>query len=430
MPRVRALGRGLSGVAGGRRRAFSPSDVPGLQTWLKADVDVYSDAGVTPAVNGGSVYQWSDQSGNNAHILQSVSANRPTFRAPVSGDIGSIVFAAGQFLTNTAAFVGSATKLAFYLLLESIGNDGSVMLDTNQGTGLAIYKNSNIFANSYGTSETYAVQQNAIMELIYDGTQATSSDRIKYLSNGYAWPLSAPSASLPTALPSTQGVTLGRKYPTGYDWVGAIREMLVYSGSDYAVHRGDILAYLNTRNAVGTRKNLLVVGDSISVLPLGTSWPTQAQTDLTAAWQIVNFGRSGSLTSDFATGLPSMTRPPTGHPKDVAVVLIGRNDCGSAAAATIFANLSTIWATVRADGRKVIACSVFASNGINNTTRTDLNVLIAAASAQWDTFVDLAADARLATYTNLTYFQADGIHPTTAGATVIASLIEPAVLGV
>lgn len=42
--------------------------VDGLRVWLKANSNVFSDAGVTPAVNGGTVSQWSDNSyfGNNA----------------------------------------------------------------------------------------------------------------------------------------------------------------------------------------------------------------------------------------------------------------------------------------------------------------------------------------------------------------------------
>ncbi|HBX50572.1 MAG TPA: hypothetical protein DEH02_05815 [Bacteroidales bacterium] len=47
--------------------------------WLRSDVGVYSDAGVTAAVNGGAVQQWNDQSGNGFHVTQLVAANKPLF---------------------------------------------------------------------------------------------------------------------------------------------------------------------------------------------------------------------------------------------------------------------------------------------------------------------------------------------------------------
>ncbi|MFH1850998.1 MAG: invasin domain 3-containing protein, partial [Candidatus Neomarinimicrobiota bacterium] len=50
-----------------------------LQLWLRADVGVYSDAGVTPATEGQSVRQWNDQSGNGRNFTGAVK--KPVFRA-------------------------------------------------------------------------------------------------------------------------------------------------------------------------------------------------------------------------------------------------------------------------------------------------------------------------------------------------------------
>jgi hypothetical protein len=41
---------------------------------------VFSDAGVTPAVDGAAVQQWNDQSGNGYHLIQATAGNRPTFQ--------------------------------------------------------------------------------------------------------------------------------------------------------------------------------------------------------------------------------------------------------------------------------------------------------------------------------------------------------------
>lgn len=45
--------------------------------WLKADGNVYSDAGITPAANDNLVQQWNDHSGNANNVFQGTTANRP-----------------------------------------------------------------------------------------------------------------------------------------------------------------------------------------------------------------------------------------------------------------------------------------------------------------------------------------------------------------
>ncbi len=68
---------GVTWRLGGGQPAITPLDVSGVSLWLKADQGVYSDAGVTPAVNGGTVQQWNDFSGNNRHAIQTTAANQP-----------------------------------------------------------------------------------------------------------------------------------------------------------------------------------------------------------------------------------------------------------------------------------------------------------------------------------------------------------------
>jgi len=48
----------------------TPTSIPELKLWLKADAGIVIDAG--------AVSQWEDQSGNNFHATQSIEANRPT----------------------------------------------------------------------------------------------------------------------------------------------------------------------------------------------------------------------------------------------------------------------------------------------------------------------------------------------------------------
>ncbi len=65
----------------------------GSVLWLKAD------AGVT--LNGNSVTNWADQSGNAYNVTQATAANQPTFEASVFNGQHAISFDGGDWLNNT-----------------------------------------------------------------------------------------------------------------------------------------------------------------------------------------------------------------------------------------------------------------------------------------------------------------------------------------
>jgi hypothetical protein len=70
----------LSG-AGDVQDAGPPSSARVL--WLKADAEVYNDAGTTLATDGETVQQWNDQSGSSHNVSQATSGSRPTFKTGV-----------------------------------------------------------------------------------------------------------------------------------------------------------------------------------------------------------------------------------------------------------------------------------------------------------------------------------------------------------
>lgn len=100
-----------------------PSDLSGLQLWLKSDTGLWQDtAGTTAATaNGDPIGRWDDQSGNGRNATQSTSGARPTLSTATQyGGINSVEFTAatGQwfdlpnFLSGfTAGEVFAVTKL-------------------------------------------------------------------------------------------------------------------------------------------------------------------------------------------------------------------------------------------------------------------------------------------------------------------------------
>jgi hypothetical protein len=89
-------------VTGG---SFSPSDLPNLVLWLKADAGV-EEADGDPAEDTDTVLNWLDQSGSSNHAIQSTSGSRPTYRTnilnsnPVLRFDGSADFMDGTTISN------------------------------------------------------------------------------------------------------------------------------------------------------------------------------------------------------------------------------------------------------------------------------------------------------------------------------------------
>jgi hypothetical protein len=65
--------------------AFSPSDISGLNLWLKADGVLYTDSARTTLVtaDGDPIGSASDSSGNNYHYSQATSGSRPTYKTSI-----------------------------------------------------------------------------------------------------------------------------------------------------------------------------------------------------------------------------------------------------------------------------------------------------------------------------------------------------------
>jgi uncharacterized repeat protein (TIGR01451 family) len=79
----------------------------GLQVWMKADADAFSDAGTTPAANNGTIAQWTDQTGNANAFTNATPATRPTFIANGLNYNPIVRFTGGHFLAKAAPTIGA-----------------------------------------------------------------------------------------------------------------------------------------------------------------------------------------------------------------------------------------------------------------------------------------------------------------------------------
>jgi lysophospholipase L1-like esterase len=120
-----------------------------------------------------------------------------------------------------------------------------------------------------------------------------------------------------------------------------------------------------------------------------------------------------------------------GGSKNVVVIWGGTNDIAinGATPASVYANMTSYVAARHARGWKVIVPTMLSRNGFD-TQKNSYNALILANSAGADgianfTGTPLGCDG---CYSNTTWFQSDGIHPTQAGVTTYeAPVISTAV---
>lgn len=180
---------------------------------------------------------------------------------------------------------------------------------------------------------------------------------------------------------------------------------------------------------------LVVIGDSLPVVPAGANWPQQLASML-PGWHIVNLAISGDQSAHTISIFPGTVAPlyDATRAKNGLGIQIGTNDLYfGATVAAVLANIRTLFTLANSAGFSPFVCTLPCSTlltGATDTKRLELNDLL---RAQYGpaTLVDIAAAehrfASLEDAANTTWF-ADGTHFTTATAKAVARLVAPVVL--
>lgn len=106
-----------------QRPLWTPAQLSGLALWLDA-----ADAG-TITLNGSTVSQWNDKSGNGRHASQATAANQPTYTPSALGGKPVLRFnhLNDEFLSNTGTFtLSGGAVLAFVARHSDITMSGNV----------------------------------------------------------------------------------------------------------------------------------------------------------------------------------------------------------------------------------------------------------------------------------------------------------------
>lgn len=123
----------------------------GMTGWWSADYGVYSDAGVTPAVDTAGVYQWNDRVGGVNNWLQSGASLRPTYRTNIVNSKPVLRYGGvtdDDYMVNVSImnFVTTTAKTIF--TVAKWNNAGSVWSEANNYY-IAYYTGANVDSYNY-----------------------------------------------------------------------------------------------------------------------------------------------------------------------------------------------------------------------------------------------------------------------------------------
>jgi lysophospholipase L1-like esterase len=190
---------------------------------------------------------------------------------------------------------------------------------------------------------------------------------------------------------------------------------------------------------------LVCIGDSIT-LGVGATpaCSTSMMTSLNDTFQIFNLGMSGEFLSNMVIAAPKFASAINPNGKiNVTWIFAGTNDmCVPSNTLTPAQTLQQMMALaryMRSQGTKVMVFPMLSRTGNYQSTTCDAlhdqyNALL---TQNWPSFADafvygMLNDPNLTgdgAYANATYFQADGIHPTTAGQQLIAGYAQAEING-
>lgn len=182
--------------------------------------------------------------------------------------------------------------------------------------------------------------------------------------------------------------------------------------------------------------NIVALGNSITQgagLSATQNYPALLTASLGSAWQVFNAGHSGETTPQLLANFANYAQVhyTSRAVRNILVVNeVGNDLIGGASEATARASMQALIAHARALGWLAYFATTTPRSVPNfsagqQTAANNINDFFRNNPSERDGFIDWAADANLSDPTNVTYYQ-DGVHPTAAGAVILASLVSAA----
>jgi lysophospholipase L1-like esterase len=436
--------------------------------WYQASAGLYSDAGSTPAVQGGGVAQWNDCSGAGNHLTQTTAANQPVFNnyTAVVGpggpaDISPFGAAINTFQPSYPAAVLFDGVNGFLNMPSSLAVPGSgctvvlcakgvgvspVALGPGSTGGIFTFgyfggspQKMGYYNGNYGQFPT-STYVPVMCPMVYGvRVSAAFNETRLYMGTNQQGVLSG------NALPSgLAGGSIGRAANVNssifgnFSFNGEIAEVAVFSTALADGDMANLLADMQAANRLRVDSNasqVIFVGDSLtaggpSLHPVSKNYPAILVQQAGGAFKPLTIAVPGNTIAQQMTYVTNQVLPLDLTPfgKNVAVICCGSNDIiANRTSAQILADLATLGTALRAGGFKVIMLTI-----TPRTLPTGQAAVLTAVNAGLrtgytafaDALVDWAADPRLSDPTNTIYYS-DACHTTDIGDGVKAQLVQP-----
>lgn len=441
IPPVRRTAALLGGAAG----------PPAILATALADFDpasnVFTDTGgTTPATNGSSIARINSKVGSN-NAQQSTVGNRPVL--DTSGAFPVIQFrSASKQLLSTFTLAKPCTICCVLKVNAAVLSATDVIFDGATILTAILASNGYSTTSMVGESYTYvnggttrklnwceANNQHAIfwIELNTSGVVRINGKQRLAASFG--------SASLGGVSIGGLGGASGRC--ANYD----LARFTVFDSTPSSDDRTAVESYFAEQYGLtlSTATKLLVYdGDSITQgfqVGFEQSCPYQTWQSLGSSWSPYNFGRPGfrsdQVLADWSSRYSLLYS--AGNAKNIVVAMMGTNDLlQGISLATIQSNITSYVTAVKAAGFQCLIKTVPAMKDYTGSVvpggaeadRVSLNSWIVSNSAGANAVIDYTSQTLLSAAgagTNTTYFQADKLHPKTAGYALMAAIDAPAI---
>ena len=123
---------------------FSPKQIAGLSVWL----DAADSATVT--LNGSTVSEWRDKSGNSVNVTQSTAARQPTYSSAAINGQNALTFDSNDWLVTSGLSLPTTNQTIFAVFRENgeVGNAGYWVLTPASGNDYT--SSDSVFAEASG----------------------------------------------------------------------------------------------------------------------------------------------------------------------------------------------------------------------------------------------------------------------------------------
>jgi len=387
--------------------------------WLNGDA--------LAGTNGQVVTNWPDLSGNGNNATNTANNAVVINTNSLNGHKGVTWQAGGSFLTTIAPL--NPSNQTTIVTVSTHTQSGLQVLWCQPGNNYMYYAGATGGSlNGVGSAGSATFQPfNAPMIQMF----LCDTNQITVRQNGIGKQLYGSSNYL-----LTNNIVFGAELGGSYAWSGDLDEVIVFN---YILSTPEIYAvetYLKNKYSVGTGSKIMCIGDSLTDLPNGAiPYPSDLVTMLGTnyGFSILNLGQYGQQAAQWGAMAKTALGNTHNAGNDIAFVWFGPNDIQhNYGAGGTYSNIMFDCQLLHNYGYRVIAGTMIADGGLNDTNRIALNGFL---RSGWTNFADGLADfgsdpilGNTNNCSNTNYYQSDQVHLTTVGAQLVANIAYPALI--